>query len=340
MVVISTWKWPVKKVLIVGDGGEPEALKDAFSRAGSEAVVFVSPKSISVPALVRHAHYLHLAVKTLALRRRFDEILIWQQYIAVYYGLLDLVFPLFRRPFSIYYIIFSPSERALGYLKRLAFVTLLRRPSLKKAFFMHSGDPLISHIDQDRAVVYSENYRYSACLEAGFKDRSCPTSPFYFSGGASNRDYGLLVEVAEALSDKLFIIACAASNVSEIKKAPPNLHIEVDMQSDPFERLIIEATAVIIPLKRSDVIAGQLVILQALQAGKAIFISANDGISEWLGPSVDDFLFRFSDGEDLLRLITTTSQVSIEQAGRLGRRFYELNVSSEQFYDGLVARLY
>lgn len=108
---------------------------------------------------------------------------------------------------------------------------------------------------------------------------------YVFTGGYTNRDYDLFLEVAKGLEEKVEISATEANGL------PADLpdHIRVDTTFAPgrFEEMVAGSRLVVIPLKASGGGSGHSVLLQALKYHKPVIVTRHPAIIDTLG---DDYL--------------------------------------------------
>ena len=116
---------------------------------------------------------------------------------------------------------------------------------------------------------------------------------YIFSGGYSNRDYQLLLESIRQNPEVNFVIVASALN-RDICDIPSNVKVYKDTDNKQFNKLLMNALGVIVPLKKDVGASGQLVSLLAMQMHKPIiycdisvinyyFISNKTGIPYQLG---------------------------------------------------------
>ncbi len=103
---------------------------------------------------------------------------------------------------------------------------------------------------------------------------------YIFSGGRSNRDYSTLIQAAHAIKTPVVIVA-QKYNIPKIE-LPPHVQLQYGVFGDEFDKLLAHASVVVIPLDRPDESSGQLVLLRAMAMGKAIVVTANRGIDDYI----------------------------------------------------------
>jgi glycosyltransferase involved in cell wall biosynthesis len=99
-------------------------------------------------------------------------------------------------------------------------------------------------------------------------------TPFYFTGGFTNRNYRPVIETFRELGKRL-IIVCSQSNTDVVDdNLPDNIQVYRDITFPEFELLLQASKAVIIPLKRDTGAAGHSVLVRSMRNGKIVI--AND----------------------------------------------------------------
>ncbi len=112
----------------------------------------------------------------------------------------------------------------------------------------------------------------------GFKeDGSEVSSSYVFSAGRSNRDYGVLKRAAEDARVPLRI-ACPEETADGFSFT----EILADCFDDDMERQLSGAFAVAVPLRDKTISSGQLVVLQAMRAGKPVVVSDNVSLRPYI----------------------------------------------------------
>jgi hypothetical protein len=103
---------------------------------------------------------------------------------------------------------------------------------------------------------------------------------YIFSGGRSNRDYKTLCGAAEGLDVPVRIIA-QKFNLEGVS-VPQNVAVQYGVFGGEFDRGIAEAKIVVVPLDRPDESSGQLVLLNAMVLGKAVIITDNEAVRDYV----------------------------------------------------------
>jgi len=285
---------------------------------------------------LRHLQYLIMAAYGVMRRKNFECVFIWQQYIGIYYYLLTLLWPFYKKPTVLFYVIYKKSNnRIINGIKTKLFLNAFNSGLFLNVIFINKEDYLYNHIH----IIYRDFVHFyqqpSAYIENNLD--KLPTEKRLFSGGVSNRNYRQLRELAEAEPAVKITIAGTAADKASLKPLPPNVNFVTGAYGDDFDRLLLESSAVIIPLNDPRVISGQLVILKALQAGKMIIMSENTFWSDWMsGRGKDDFIILYDGFTSLRNIITSLDEEMVRVAGGHARTFYKKELCPETMYHQLT----
>ncbi|KAF0232749.1 MAG: hypothetical protein FD177_2231 [Desulfovibrionaceae bacterium] len=325
------------RLLFLGDAGRSECLEALFRGRWARVEYRIAETSIRKGSLHRHASYLRIAELGIFLRRRHNFIFVWQQCIALYLSLLSLLWPFARRLMLVVYVIFKPSSQArLTRLKQWLMLRMIRADEVHKVFFMSSRDGLYAPTPPEKSVVLTSFSTHSEHVEARMAASPEPGS-YYLSYGASNRNYPLLKALALRMPQKEFRIACLPQAAAELAPLPPNLHTVTDAYGKDFENLLMGAKAVLLPLHDAQVVSGQLVCLQAMQASIPIFITKNDFLNEWvLRADQLSFLASFRDLADLQAQLSVLTREELLSRGCSARKHFIEKLTEEAFYEQLA----
>ncbi len=327
-----------KKVLFLSDTDPNIEFNDCFKNNGF-IVTHIGKKLGHLPdkPILRQFNYLIIALKGIFLRKHYDVVFFWQQYIGIYYLLFSFLFRFQLKPCFLFYVIYKPPKNIiLNKIKLNIFVFLLNQNILKKVFFFSKSDLIYKKINREKKV-FIKFASYNNYIEKNFTD--CLKTDYIFSGGDSNRDYTSLAEIACHFSKEKFVVACTKRDAVLFKKAA-NIEVYTDSYGDKFSEHIINSKAVIIPLLNPDVVSGQLVILQALQAGKIVFLSNNNFLWDWIDTSsTKKFIIPYTCYEDLEQFLKKTSK-ELKKCAQLSREYYLNNFSSISMYQHLINEIH
>lgn len=95
-------------------------------------------------------------------------------------------------------------------------------------------------------------------------------TPFYFTGGFTNRDYRPVIEVFRKLGLRLIIVCSKASTDVVDADLPANIQVYRNISFPDFELLLRASKAVIIPLKEDVGAAGHSVLVRSMRNAKLV----------------------------------------------------------------------
>lgn len=320
-----------RRVLFVGDGGDSAALATSLGE-GYEIEQHRLNLPFSIGAPRRHLGYLRLALQALRGRRSADCILIWQQFVALYFLLLARLIPGNERPVLLYYVIYKPStNRLIDWIKRRLMKSMTNARQVSAVYFMSEHDQLFSITNKAVRHLIAAHPFHSPYIEEHLNRLT--SHDFYFAGGASNRDYNVIRALAKRMPDSSFRVACMANQAGALMPLPGNLQVHTDIPATEFEDLVLQSKAVIIPLADPNVASGQLVCLAAMQSGKPIFMTRNHFVSEWVDMHVaNGFLRLFESDEDLVSDLKSVDDGILGLLGNAARTYYETSHDESAVY--------
>lgn len=238
--------------------------------------------------LIRHIMTLWLAGVVLSKSRYYKHMIICEQFIGLYYCFLSRVFLFIKRCPEVLLIslMYNPRRGWLGHIYKLFYQFCLDSKAIQY-FICHSSTEREMYLkefgpDKKDSIIFLK-------LGGGkpFNTKSDPqrgTDRYFFSGGSSNRDYRTLVQAFDGLEERL-IIACYPSDVKGLR-IPANVEIRHNVYAEDFTRLMERSYAVILPLLKTEVSSGQLVLLDAMRVGKAIVVTKGGCTRDYLPPDV------------------------------------------------------
>lgn len=100
---------------------------------------------------------------------------------------------------------------------------------------------------------------------------------YLFGIGRSNRDWKFLIDTLEGTTYRA-IIAC------DTYQGPINDNVEVlkDCFGENMHKLLAKCYAVVIPLQDTNISAGQMVFLEAMEYGKPVIVTESTGVTDYI----------------------------------------------------------
>ena len=241
----------------------------------------------------RHAALLQAAYRAYRRRREQDFVFFAEQFSGLYYALLCRLFSWGGKlPRSVLIqLIYNRKTGIAGRLYRAAYRWLLASPALDHAVCHASHEAAYYRAEFGEAVAAKIEYtpfgRYQAMpappddvVPAG---ASLGAPVRFFAGGTSNRDYATLIDAFRDLDARL-LIACHPNDVRGLQWTP-NVSVRHDLFGAAFQAELEAADAVILPIRRPEVSSGQLVLLDAMRAGKASIVTAGSCMEDYVDAS-------------------------------------------------------
>jgi glycosyltransferase involved in cell wall biosynthesis len=155
---------------------------------------------------------------------------------------------------------------------------------------------------------------------------------YVFSGGATNRDYDALLRCARRLPQVNFIIAASVhSRISE--QVPDNVRIINDCDPVNFHHLMAKSRFVVIPLKHDVGSSGQMVLLAAMQFGKATVVSRVGAVADYIDDGKTGIFYSPGDDDSLgtaIMQLYADEQRTLE-IGAAARHEYLANFTPARF---------
>lgn len=291
------------KILLVADcvveGDFAETLEKKMSLKADTICIDATNKAV-IGRVKRHLYYFILATKAYKNRKKYKYIIFWQQFIGFYYGVLWRIFCRSESAISLLLpLIYKRRRGIVGKMYEKVFIYLLKPKALNMAI-CHSSkerDFYLKQFGEDYAgkikfVHYGINEIKNVCGEEHGEK-------YFFSGGASNRDYKTLIKAFCGIKEKLKIV-CYPENIPQFGIVPENVSIICGLSKDEFLRLMSESTGVIIPLEDPFISSGQLVLLQAMALKKPIIATKSYGICDYIDES-NAFIVKDHSSEDIQR---------------------------------------
>jgi glycosyltransferase involved in cell wall biosynthesis len=151
-----------------------------------------------------------------------------------------------------------------------------------------------------RATI--DYYPYCLGRIEGIDPDSIRQEPVIFSGGHTNRDYGIFLNAARQLKDHRFIVACSAASRLE-EPIPDNVLVYRDLPWIEFHRHMARSRVVVVPLAADIGSSGQMVALAAMQFGKVVVYSDFPSLNQYFTDGVTGLAFPPRNAETLAHTI-------------------------------------
>ena len=162
--------------------------------------------------------------------------------------------------------------------------------------------------------------------------------PVVVSAGRSGRDYPTLIAAMAGLPCRTVIVCNDIAALAGVSEGPA-VEVQRDCFGADYLWQLLRAAVVVVPLKVSDISAGQMVFIQAMALGRPLVVTATPTVGDYLIDGVNALLVAMGD-EAGLRAAVQGLLGDPERAASLGRRArmdYERLLSGEAHFRNLSA---
>lgn len=114
-------------------------------------------------------------------------------------------------------------------------------------------------------------------------------SPYILSAGRSNRDYAFLIE---AMKDSDYQLKIVTDTLNDKLKSriTDNIQVYDNAFGMDYLNLLVRAKVVVLPLGNPDISSGQLVLIQAMEAGIPVVIMGSNTVEEYITHGENGFV--------------------------------------------------
>lgn len=114
---------------------------------------------------------------------------------------------------------------------------------------------------------------------------------YILSAGRSNRDYDFLIQSFRDTDYHVKIVSDSISNRLKMN-LPPNIEVLDDCFGGDFLDVLTKAKIVVIPLKNELISSGQLVLIQAMEAGVPVIVCGTGAMEEYISNEINGLLVK------------------------------------------------
>lgn len=314
---------PKRRVLFVADGRPNAELVSEIARR-TQSVVDVlyidaslsSYKEAVMSRFHRHLTYLRLAIGMARRQSEYGLLVASQQFIGWYWSALGLSRWNSPPPLLVLTFIYLRRPGPLGHLYERFIRQCLRTPSLGAALTYSSEEAAHYRVlfPDSAGKIRSVPLGVSFPVPTG-PAPGCPSSPFFFSGGSSNRDYATLAAAARSVPAPI-VVACRPQDSVGIDW-PSNVVVRHDLFGEDFRAMARDAVAVVVPLRDPRISTGLLTLLLAMQIGQTIVATKSAGVVDYVNEH-SAFLVGADNVSDLARRMSEVLDRP-EEARRKGK---------------------
>lgn len=230
--------------------------------------------------------YFLYPIYILARSRKYGIIFSHQQFYGLNLALWLDIFHLSKRSsIIISTFIYKPKK---GILARI-FDKYMRKTVCSKhivSFIVRSSSE-VSFYEEYFGIKDKFHYIPFAMYATAPKDIT-PQDPKYIFGiGRSNRDWDFLADSIKGTEYKA-IIACDTYHVNESENK--NVTVLTNCFGEEMHKLLAKCYVVVIPLKDTNISAGQMAFLEAMEYGKPVIVTRSNGVIDYIKDGHTGFL--------------------------------------------------
>lgn len=275
----STWIFGENFIQAVSASVNGEWVVDGYDACGKQQTKLTQIK--------RYLNYFWVGFKYFLFRNRLNVMLSYQQFYGIIMAYFCALFHV-KKSFKIVVMTFI-------YNPKSGFVGKIYDRFVRIAVESDYIDKIIcfSKAECDAYKGYfknSENKFTSTLLGKGSHGlKRNRVDDYIVSAGRSNRDYEFLTESLKNTHYQVKIISdCVADSVKN--NLPSNIQILDNTFGSEYLDVLVHAKCVIIPLLNEIISSGQLVLIQAMEAGVPVIVLGTKALDEYVSDGVNGFL--------------------------------------------------
>lgn len=270
------------------------------------------------------------SIRAFGFRNRYDYIIVWQQIMGMFLGLLKLI--TFLKHPKVFILNATIIER------RNYFLNSLRK------FFISTSFKKVDHIgflseEYSGLLEKRHNIPHGKCVTLKYPiiNKEIPDytgfipDGYLYSVGLSYRDYSTLMDAARKCRKK-FVVATTSAFIKGIA-IPDNVTVYRNAFGEAAEKLMKEAAAVILPLENTMSPSGETTLINAMCHGKPVIITETITTTEYITNGYNGILVPWKNSDaivDAVNLLFSDPQKT-DRIGRMARKTVMENHSLDGF---------
>lgn len=250
--------------------------------------------------VIRYSKYFAVGLKYFIIRKNVNMLLAYQQFYGIIFAYLCNLFHV-KKSFKLVVMtfIYNPKNGKIGkvydkfiryavesdYIDKIICFSKTECEEYKKYFNTNAN-----------------KFTYTLLGKAGHRlSADVNESSYIVSAGRSNRDYKFLIE---SLKDTDYQVKIVSDTVpTELKNGlPSNIEVLENCFGKDYLEVLIHAKLVVIPLENEVISSGQLVLIQAMEAGIPVIVLGTKAMDDYIESGRNGFLLE-KDKEALLDLV-------------------------------------
>ena len=310
----NKWVFGENFIQTVSDKVNGKWIIDGYNACGKQQTVFTQIK--------RYLNYFLIGFKYFWMRKQVNIMLSYQQFYGIIMAYFCALFHV-KKTFKLVVMTFI-------YNPKSGFVGKIYDKFVRTAVESEYIDQIIcfSKVECEAYKKYfrkSQDKFTSTLLGKGSHGmKSAETNDYIVSAGRSNRDYEFLVETLKNTDYQVKIISdCVASNVKN--NLPSNIQVLDNTFGKEYLDVLVHAKCVVIPLLNESISSGQLVLIQAMEAGVPVIVLGTKALDEYVKDGKNGFLLNKDKREllDTLERLYSDNEIYDEVSANAMKYYYK-----------------
>ena len=238
-----------------------------------------------VENVIRYIKYFSLSFSIYLNRKKYNNIIAWQQFFGLILAFYLQVFNSKFKP-NIYVMtfIYRSKKGIFGKIYDNFMRYVVRGKYIKRVIVFSKSE---AEYYSNYFGVPIDHFQY---IQLGINDVACKFNNSYngekyiISAGRSNRDYNFLIATIKNTEYKLKIVCDELNCKYDFVKIYNNCY------ENDFYKLLSKAYCVVISLDDENISSGQLVILQSMMFGKPVICTKNTTVYDYIDSGINGFI--------------------------------------------------
>lgn len=308
----SKWVFGENFIQMVSDEINGKWIIDGYDACGKQQTIFDQIK--------RYFNYFWVGFKYFRIRNEVNVILSYQQFYGIIMAYFCALFHV-KKSFKLVVMTFI-------YNPKSGFVGKIYDKFVRMAVESNYIDRIIcfSKAECEEYKMYFNNAEdkfTSTLLGKGSHGlKKTVVSDYIVSAGRSNRDYEFLINVLKDTDYQVKIICDCISDTIR-NNLPSNIQILNNTFGNEYLDILVNAKCVVIPLFNENISSGQLVLIQAMEAGVPVIVLGTKALDEYIADGKNGFLLK----KDKRQLLDTIEGLYSDE-----ERYDEVSANAMKYY--------
>lgn len=238
--------------------------------------------------MLRYIKYFLFSFRIFVNRKRFDNIVAWQQFYGLLFALYCNFFGVKKvNKLTVMTFIYKPKKGFLGkvYYKMMKNMVNSKYIDQIICYSKHECGLYINLFSADQSKFKFVHLGKNLIIPSDTLSKSHISKKYVLSVGISNRDYNFLID---ALKDTDYDVLIFADKNYNHKYS--NITISNEYIGEKIYDYLLQSLCLVVPLDNPEISAGQLTILQAMQVGIPTVVTASKGIDDFISDGENGFI--------------------------------------------------